>query len=313
MDLSLLLLLIRLGLSLLALGASILLGPRSSAVPTDLPQDYGSRQAPVPLGQTIILTKDTNKQFEVGVRYIIRGEEAWSRIRQASAFNSPPDKDKEYLLAYVVVYYRAGPPGEPLGLSAYDFAIFSGGELNDDISFVIEPEPRFSFKAVAPAFLSGWVARKVDVDDLFPLLVLGADSRGRGGYYFLLSNITPTLTPSPATALTPTVAVAATRRPVTLGPTRTPGPSRTPAPTRPPATLKPASTLPPPPAGVACPGIRLTCTQLKSCAEAYACLKAGNTRLDADKEASRANPYVDKSVTWADRRKGSSSRWPNSL
>ncbi len=287
-------------LILMALTAPLSLSAQSTATPTfstatlpgtptPLPtlsedEDRGSRQAPIPLGQAKVLMMGKTKEFEIGIWYIVRGAEAWDRIRQASIFNSPPDEGKEYLLAYVLLYYRTGPSDDPLTLGAYDFAVFSGGQLDAELKLIIEPEPRFSFRGLPPAFSSGWVARLVDADDPFPMLVLGADKSGKGGFYFATSSLMPTATPTLTSEPTLAFTRTSTRRPVTSGPTRTPGPTRTWTSTRPPATLKPASTLPPPPAGIACPGIRLTCTQLKTCAEAYACLKAGNTRLDADKD-----------------------------
>jgi hypothetical protein len=71
-------------------------------------------------------------------------------------------------------------------------------------------------------------------------------------------------------------------------PTRTPLPTRTPRPT---ATPRPTRTptftpLPPPAApqsaqGATCPNLSATCSQL-TCDQAYACLRAGNSRLDRD-------------------------------
>lgn len=58
-----------------------------------------------------------------------------------------------------------------------------------------------------------------------------------------------------------------------------------PQPTVPPAKPGPTSA---PPAGVTCPGFQYTCDQL-TCAQAYACLKAGNQQLDRNKDGIPCN------------------------
>lgn len=63
-------------------------------------------------------------------------------------------------------------------------------------------------------------------------------------------------------------------------PTFTPLPSSTPVPTTVPILI---STPVPQQPAAGCPDVHATCSQL-TCAQAYACLAAGNTKLDADKD-----------------------------
>jgi hypothetical protein len=87
---------------------------------------------------------------------------------------------------------------------------------------------------------------------------------------------------------TATIRLTSTRRAITFTPRPVTRAARTPRPTAqrqvvPTRTLRPtnppAPTSPPPDAG--CPGLSYTCSQL-TCAQAYACLRAGNGRLDSD-------------------------------
>lgn len=86
----------------------------------------------------------------------------------------------------------------------------------------------------------------------------------------------PTATPTLAESLTPTPSPTITDTPtITPSPTITDTP--TPMPTVPTATPRPTITP------VTCPGFNFTCDQL-TCAQARACLSAGNTGLDGDSD-----------------------------
>ncbi|MBI3942444.1 MAG: hypothetical protein HY326_05470 [Chloroflexi bacterium] len=153
--------------------------------PTNTPKapEIGQRGNPVPLGRSMQLVQADKKEFEVSIVESFRGDEAWARIKKANQFNDEAQPDMEYILVRIQVNYTKGPGDEPLNLDQYNFKTVSQGQFVD-IPSIVEPEPQFKVKYFPGANGGGWAAYEVFADDPNPLLVIGADSAGVGGFYF---------------------------------------------------------------------------------------------------------------------------------
>jgi hypothetical protein len=124
---------------------------------------------------------------------VIRGEEAWKRIREASSANKPAESGMEYLLARIKYEYSArGTPGTCIHqLSPKEFTAYSAkGEDYETVSAVPpKPELRKGLKSGEAA--EGWLVFAVPKEDKAPLMLYSADDSGGavehgGGKWFLL-------------------------------------------------------------------------------------------------------------------------------
>ena len=123
---------------------------------------------------------------------VIRGDEAWKRLREASSATKPADPGTEYVLAKVKFeYYARGVPGLcihhvlPEQFTAYT----SGGEDYKAVS-AVTPKPELCKELKSGESVEGWLVFAVSKNDQAPLLSYSADAGGAvqhgGGKWFLL-------------------------------------------------------------------------------------------------------------------------------
>ena len=177
----------------------------TTATPLATPIPTGkARSAPLPIGATGMIELD-GKTFELLVVELIRGTEAFERLREANRFNDPAKPGHEWMLFKLRVQYVSGPAEEAERLGSGNLDMFSsGGALYDD-DFAVEPEPDFNLVLFPGASGEGWQAWQVAVDDRHPLLLFGADYRYRGGLWLALwPASTPAATPTVEPTATPT-------------------------------------------------------------------------------------------------------------
>ena len=111
---------------------------------------------------------------------VVRGEEAWKRLKQASDSNKPADAGNEYLLARIrFEYYARGNPGLCVHevLPAQFTAYTSKGEDYQPVSVVL-PKPEMHKALKSGESLEGWVAFMVAKQDKTPLMSYSADAGG---------------------------------------------------------------------------------------------------------------------------------------
>jgi hypothetical protein len=186
--------------------------PTRTRKPTNTPRptntlipEPGTRSQPVSFGEQFGLVMGGDKRFYLSLTEVHRGEEAWTKINKANRFNDPPPEGMEYLLLYAQVEYLEGPSDEALQLNQWDCRIVSEGQIVEPES-VVEPEPEFDISFFPGAVGGGWMAWTIFEDDEYPLLAVGMDYDGSGGFYFeaLPSEPLPTNTPKPTVKPKPT-------------------------------------------------------------------------------------------------------------
>ena len=166
--------------------------PTNTPKPTNTPS-IGAFNNPVPFGAgpQLTLTNEGEKvDFIFRVEEVIRGDEAWSIIYEANKFNDPPPDGFEPLL--VKVYVKNTSSAGFLEIKYYDLAVATKGNVLDgffyspcclDNAGLVE----FEVKLNPSGEHTGWFASAVHIDENSPMLVVGADSNGRGGIYFSLN------------------------------------------------------------------------------------------------------------------------------
>ena len=123
---------------------------------------------------------------------IVRGEEAWKRIKEASPSNKQADPGFDYILACVKFeYYARGTPGLCLHhLIPDQFTAYSAdGNDYKDVA-VVPPKPEMRKDLKAGESLEGWLVFMVAKEDKAPLMSYAADRGGAivhgGGKWFVL-------------------------------------------------------------------------------------------------------------------------------
>jgi len=118
---------------------------------------------------------------------IVRGAEAWNRIKEANMFNDPPKSGFEYLLAKVKFEYLKGPTQDTTyHLSTWEFTAVSSEGKDYEGASVVEPEPELDATLYQGASHTGWVAFQVAKSDFKPLMTFGRKYDGTGGIWFKL-------------------------------------------------------------------------------------------------------------------------------
>ena len=134
---------------------------------------------------------DEDISFVVKVEEVIRGDEAWSIIYKANQFNDPPPDGFEAIL--VKIYIKNTSSADFLELSIYNsLSLATKGNVLDgwfyspcclDSAGLVE----FEVKLNPSGEHTGWFASAVHIDENSPMLVVGADSSGKGGVYLSLN------------------------------------------------------------------------------------------------------------------------------
>ena len=165
--------------------------PTSTKRPTNTPE-LGTYSNPFPFGSTASLTMTSEGEkvdFHITIEEVIRGDDAWSTIKQANRFNDPPPDGYEAIL--IKIYVKNTSSTGFLSLDKYGLALATKGNVIDygfyspcclDSAGFVE----FDAKLNPSGEHSGWYAIAVHVDEDSPMLVIGADYSGRGGIYFEL-------------------------------------------------------------------------------------------------------------------------------
>jgi hypothetical protein len=123
---------------------------------------------------------------------VVRGDDAWERLRKADSANKPADPGFDYILARVKFeYYARGTPGLCVHeITPQQFTAFSADGVDYPAANVSPPKPEMRGKLRSGESLEGWVAVLVPQTDPKPLLNYSADVGGAilhgGGKWFKL-------------------------------------------------------------------------------------------------------------------------------
>ncbi len=123
---------------------------------------------------------------------VIRGDEAWKRIKAASNSNKPPAPGTEYVLARVKFeYYARGTPGLCIHQLVPDqFIAYSANGDDYEAASVVPPKPDMRKGLKSGESHEGWIVFAVAKEDKEPLMYYSADAGGAvqhgGGKWFLL-------------------------------------------------------------------------------------------------------------------------------
>ena len=119
--------------------------------------------------------------MKITVREVVRGEDAWIRIKEAGGSNKPPAEGTDYVLVRVrFEYYARGNPGTcahqllPEQFTAYS----SSGEDYRSPASVVPPKPEMRKSLKSGESLEGWIVFAVPKEDRAPLLSFSADAGG---------------------------------------------------------------------------------------------------------------------------------------
>jgi hypothetical protein len=130
--------------------------------------------------------------MKIALLEVIRGEEAWKRIREASSANKPAESGSEFVLARVRFEYQARAlPGlcvHPL-LPEQFMAYSADGEDYRPAS-VVPPKPEMRKELKSGESFEGWLAFMVAQQDKAPLMSYSAGTGGAvqhgGNKWFIL-------------------------------------------------------------------------------------------------------------------------------
>ena len=163
-------------------------------------QAGSSPLSPAPIGTTLAgiiecgggYTSHELYDMKITLLEVVRGEEAWKRIKEASASNKPGTAGSEYVLARVKFeYFARGSPGLCTHqLSPEQFTAFSADGNDYKIVSVVLPKPEMRGTLRSGQSLEGWVAFLVPQQDKKPIMNYSADVGGAvlhgGGKWFQL-------------------------------------------------------------------------------------------------------------------------------
>jgi hypothetical protein len=165
-----------------------------------------SRKAPAPVGTSINASLELTSVYPrlpfnatFTVLEVVRGDQAYQRIKAANQFNDVPAAGKEYVLAKLRIKVTAIDDEESaVKFNKYMFtAVSSAGRDYPRVS-TVDPEPEIEAQLYKGASHEGWVSFMVEKSDTAPLLTFARDSQGKNGYWFELTPKSSTAKPEPA-------------------------------------------------------------------------------------------------------------------
>jgi hypothetical protein len=180
------------------LAASIMVVASLNPLPAQTPGS--SPQAPASTGATVTgivecgqgYTSHELYDMKITLVEVMRGEEAWKRIREASPSNKAAPPGFEYVLARVKFEYSArGTPGLCIHqLSPQQFNSCSSDGQDYALAEVMPPKPEMRKAMKSGETVEGWIVFSVSQKDKAPLMTYSADQGGAivhgGAKWFLL-------------------------------------------------------------------------------------------------------------------------------
>jgi hypothetical protein len=137
------------------------------------PTELGTEPAqPLPLGQIA-----TSEDWQLRVREVVIGQEAWQMIIDANQFNDPPAEGMKYVLARVWVRY-IGLQESGKNISGYSFTAGFGVETEYERPVVVEPEPELYAYLFPGGEAEGWVALQAPASQDELLLIFSPSFAG---------------------------------------------------------------------------------------------------------------------------------------
>ena len=111
---------------------------------------------------------------------VVRGDDAWERLRKTGSTNKPADPGFDYILARVKFEYHArGTPGTCVHqVTPQQFMAFSADGVDYPAANVSPPKPEMHGALRSGEHLDGWVVLLVPQADQKPLLNYSADAGG---------------------------------------------------------------------------------------------------------------------------------------
>jgi hypothetical protein len=155
---------------------------------------------PAPIGKTIAgivecgqgYTSHELYDMKITILEVLRGDEAWGRLKMASPSNKPAAPGHEYVIARIrFEYYARGVPGACVHqLVPEQFTAFSADGVDYKLPAVVPPKPELRKGMKSGENLEGWIAFEVAQQDKRPLTSYSADAGGAvmhgGGKWFQL-------------------------------------------------------------------------------------------------------------------------------
>jgi hypothetical protein len=148
-----------------------------------------SRNNPAPIGvmqRVTVADYINNYTAEVTVIETIRGNGAWTRIKEANMYNDEPKSDEEYILAKIHVKAVTIAGDKKLSIHPMNFDVYNEGNTMYDYTSVVIPEPSLVTDLFSGAEHTGYAVYKVKKADINPKIVYGDKYDGTGGIWFKL-------------------------------------------------------------------------------------------------------------------------------
>ncbi len=173
----------------------------TATIPAASAQTEGSAPStPAPAGVTIAgivecgegYTSHELYDMKITLMEVIRGEEAWKRLKAASEANQPPATGAEYVLAHLKLeYFARGTPGLCVHqLVPEQFTAYSANGEDYAAVSAVPPKPEMRKGLKSGDSFEGWVVFAVAKEDKGPLMAYSVDAGGAvqhgGSKWFLL-------------------------------------------------------------------------------------------------------------------------------
>ena len=150
--------------------------PTEEPTPEPTPEptrDVGARLNPYKLNQvaSLIYSGSQNYSFDIVLKKVVRGKDAWTVIHKANQFNEVAPKGQEYIIATFEIKITKTENDEAVQLTDYDFCIFSGEGAEYERTSIAGLKPEFK-KLYSGASCQGVCAYLIDSNDASPKIAL---------------------------------------------------------------------------------------------------------------------------------------------
>lgn len=110
-----------------------------------------SRKDPVPFNEKLI-----SEDWETSILEVVRGDAAWSMVKETNQFNEPPSEGYEYIAVKFYVRF-IGTEDDSRSIDGYFYNITGSANILHDLPSVVDPEPALDISLFPGGEHQGWV------------------------------------------------------------------------------------------------------------------------------------------------------------